>query len=387
MSSVEIRPLALPGDVAMMCKSWWPIYADDPHWVAPLVFERKDFLNPKKNPYFKHADVQFFGAFVDGKPVGSVSAHVDHELQKHEPGVGMFGFFEFVDDTDVSAALMSAATDWLRDQGMKVARGPFSFNTNHEFGLLVDGFDTDPMIANPHNQSYYQRHYEEAGLVKVMDWYAYWMDVGPVPPKIEKIANWFLKRHPEISIRKMDIKDFDNEAKRFREIYNDAWEDNWSHVYMTEEEFYFAADGLKQIIDADLCFYVYVGDELAGASITLPDYNQVVKKMNGKLFPFGWWHFLTGRRKIDALRVWVLGIKKKFQKMPLGAPLYLKTWEEGKTRNIRGAEASLILEINQRMRGSLEKLTAEIYKTYRTYEMDLVEGGLGEDAVKPTAVE
>ena len=383
MSRIEIRPIQLPGDVAKMCKAWWPIYADDPHWVPPLVFERKDFLNPAKNPYFKHADVQMFMAFSDGNPVGSISAQVDHELQKTEPGVGMFGFFEFIDDKEVSKGLIDAATGWLREKGMKVARGPFSFNTNHEFGLLVDGFDTDPMIANPHNRSYYQAHYEAAGLFKVMDWYAYWMDKGEVPPKIEKIADWFMKRNPEIRIRKLDIKNFDVEAALFREIYNDAWEDNWSHVYMTEEEFYFAAKGLKQIIDPDLCYFVYMGDELAGASITLPDYNQIVKKMNGGLFPFGWWHFLTGRSKIDALRVWVLGIKKKFQKLPLGAPLYLQTWKDGKKRDIRGAEASLILETNVRMRGALEKLTAEIYKTYRTYEIDLVEGGLGDAAQNP----
>ena len=222
MPQVEIRPISLPGDVAHMVKSWWPIYADDPHWVPPLVFERKTFLNPKKNPYFKVADVQFFMAYRDGKPVGSISAQVDHELQKTEPGVGMFGFFEFVDDTEVSGALFEAASGWLRERGMKVARGPFNFNTNHEFGLLVDGFDTDPMIANPHNRAYYTAHYEAMGLAKVMDWYAYWMDKGEVPPKIEKIANWFLKRNPEVRIRKMNLKDFGTEAKLFREIYNDA---------------------------------------------------------------------------------------------------------------------------------------------------------------------
>jgi len=381
MSRIEIRPVSLPGDVAKMCKSWWPIYADDPHWVPPLIFERKDFLNPEKNPYFKHADVQFWMAWLDGKPVGSISAQVDHELQKAEPGVGMFGFFEFIDDKEVSGALFEAASGWLREKGMKVARGPFSFNTNHEFALLVDGFDTDPMIANPHNRPYYASHYEAAGMHKAMDWYAYWMDKGEVPVKIKKIADWFLKRNPDIRIRKMDLSNFDEEARLFREIYNDAWEHNWSHVYMTEEEFYFAAAGLKQIIDPELCYFLYMGDELAGASITLPDYNQIVKKMNGGLFPLGWWHWLTGRKKIDALRVWVLGIKKKFQKLPLGAPLYLQTWEDGKKRDIRGAEASLILESNVRMRGALEKLTARIYKTYRTYEIDLVEGGLGEDAV------
>jgi hypothetical protein len=366
--AVEVQPLELPRDAVRFVKSWWPIYRDDPHWVPPLIAERKQFLDPAKNPYFKVASVQCFLALRDGVPVGTIAATVDQRHQESEPGVGFFGFFEFVDDEEVAGALLRAAEGFLRERGMTSVRGPFNFNTNHEFGLLIDGFDTDPCVANPHNRAYYPAMYERLGLAKAMDWYAYWLDKGPTPKTIQAINDRFLARHPEVTLRKVDMSRFDQEADLFYEIYNDAWEDNWGHIHFTPEEFRFTAQGLKQVINPDLCWFAHVDGELAGASVTLPDFNQVAKKMNGRIFPFGWWHFLVGRKRIDALRVFTLGIRTKFQKLPLGAPLYVKTWEEGQKLPIRGAECSLILENNVRMRGAMEKMGGRIYKTYRTYE-------------------
>ncbi|MEZ4242003.1 MAG: hypothetical protein R3F59_38795 [Myxococcota bacterium] len=370
--AVEVQPVDLPGDATKFVKSWWPIYRDDPHWVPPLIAERKDFLDPGKNPYFQVADVRCFMAYKDGQPVGTIAATVDHRQQDVEAGVGFLGFYEFVDDEAVARPLLDAALGFLREKGMKVARGPFNFNTNHEFGLLIDGFDTDPCIANPHNRAYYPAMYDRLGLRKAMDWYAYWLEKGPTPPTIQAINDRFVKRHPEVRLRKVDMSRFEEEAQLFYEIYNDAWDNNWGHIHFTAEEFAFTAKGLKQVIDPNLCWFAYVGDEIAGGSVTLPDFNQVAKKMNGRIFPFGWWHYLTGRRKIDALRVFTLGIRTKFQHLPLGAPLYIKTWEEGQKLPIRGAECSLILENNVRMRGAMEKMGGTIYKTYRTYEIDVV---------------
>jgi hypothetical protein len=312
-------------------------------------------------------------AFRDGKPVGTIAATFDRELQKTEPGMGLFGFFEFVDDPDVARALFGAATAWLGSKGCTRVRGPSNFSSNHEFGLLIDGFDTPPMIANPHNLAYYQRIYEEhLGLTKAMDWFAYWMDKGPVPPTIEKLANRFMERHPNVEVRPMDLSRFEEEVAIVKDIYNDAWEDNWGHVHMTDAEMDFMAKGLKQVLDPRLCFVATVDGKPAAVSITLLDYNQVAKKMNGRLFPFGWFHFLRERRRISALRIFILGVKREHQKLALGAPLYLATWHAGMKMDIRGAEASLILETNHRMRGALEKLGARIYKTYRTYEGSLV---------------
>ncbi|MEQ1502035.1 MAG: hypothetical protein ABMB14_07375 [Myxococcota bacterium] len=379
---VEVRAIELPGEAVRFVKSWWPIYVGDPHWVPPLISERKRFFDPTVNPYFKYATIRCFMAFRDGTPVGTIAATVDHKQQEHEAGVGLFGFFEFHDDPEVAGALLDAAKAFLAGEGMKVARGPFNFNSNHEFGLLVDGFDTDPCIANPHNRAYYGAMYERLGLVKAMDWYAYWLDKGEMPPRIAAINKRFMDRNPNVTLRKVDMANWEAEVKLFYEIYNDSWENNWGHIHFSLDEFMFTAEGLKQVINPDLCWFCYVGDEVAGASITLPDFNQVAKKMNGRIFPFGWWHYLMGRNKIDVLRVFVLGIRQKFQHLPLGSPLYTKTWEEGQKLPIRGAECSLILDVNTRMRGAMEKLGGRIYKTYRTYEIALVPGGLG-DQRKP----
>lgn len=368
MSPVVVEPLELPRDILRFVRPWWPIHADDPHWVPPLIPERKEFLDPRRNPYFRQAKIQCFLASRDGVPLGTIAATLDHRLQEQEPGVGMFGFFEFVNDDEVAGALLEAATSWLKSEGMTLLRGPFNFNSNHEFGLLVDGFDTDPCFMNPHNQSFHGPMYERLGMTKAKDWYAYWMDKGPIPERVQKVNERFMKRNPDITIRRMDTRHFKREVDLFFEIYNDAWEDNWSHIHLSGDEIQFLAKGFKQVVDPNLTWFAYVKDEVAGAVITFPDYNQVAKKMNGHVFPFGWWHFLMGRRKIDALRVFVLGIKHKFQHLPVGAPLYMKTWEVGLTMPIRGAEASLILEDNHRMRGALEKLGARVYKTYRTYE-------------------
>lgn len=372
MVTVEIRSISLPRDAARFVKSWWPIYADDPHWVPPIIMERKAFLDPRKNPYFKVADVQCWMAYRGGKPVGTIAATVDRDLHKEEPGVGMFGFFEFIDDEDVARSLWDAACSWLAERGMTTARGPFNFTSNHEFGLLVDGFDTDPCVANPHNHAYYGPMYERLGLHKAMDWYAYWLDNdGPVEPRIVRIADRLMKRRPDIELRQGDMKRFDQDIKMIWELYNDAWERNWGHIPMTEEEFMFTAKNLKSIMDPKLVWYAFIDDKLAAVCVTLPDYNQVAKKMNGRILPFGWWHFLTGRKKIDHLRVFILGVRREYQKLPLGAVLYQKIWEVGGATGVKGAEASLILEENTRMRGAMEKLGGRIYKTYRSYEFDL----------------
>ena len=370
-SAVAVQRVSLPRDAGRFVRTWWPIYRDDPHWVPPLLFERKRFFDPDVNPYFEVADVQCFIAERNGKPLGTIGATVDHNYQKEDPGAGFFGFFEFPDDEDVSRALFDAATGWLQERGMERALGPFSFNSNHEFGLLVDGFDTDPIIANPHNGSWFERHYLALGLEPVMDWYAYWMDSGKINDRILRVANRTLSRHPEIKVRTLDLASFDREVELLHEIYDDAWQHNWGHVKMEKAEFEYLASGFRSFIDPNVCFVVEVANEPVGLAISLPDMNQVVKKMNGRLFPFGWFHFLNERRKIDRLRIFMLGIKRKYQHLPLGALLYAKTWENGCATGVRGGEASLILENNQKMRGSLEKLGARIYKTYRSYEAKL----------------
>jgi GNAT superfamily N-acetyltransferase len=373
MGSVEVTSISLPRDIARFVQAWFPIYENDPHWVPPLLFDRKRFLDPSKNPYFKAAQVQCFIATLDGRDVGTIAAIVDTLYQEHDPGVGFFGFFEFIDDATVADALFSTARQWLVEKGMRKAIGPFSFNTNHEFGLLVDGFESDPYVLNPHNSAYYPAIYESLGLRKAMDWYAYHLDAElPGIKKVRRVGERVLLRHPEIKVRPLDLADYDGEVERLHSIYDDAWEQNWAHVRVTDEEFEFLAQGLKQIIDPDLCFVVEIEDRMVGMSITIPDLNQAVKKTKGRLFPFGWVYLLFRKRYIDRVRVFMLGIAQEFQHLPLGAVLYARTFNVAVEKGMKVGEASLILENNVRMRGALEKMGATIEKTYRNYEIELL---------------
>jgi GNAT superfamily N-acetyltransferase len=371
MLSVEVVPISLPRDTVRFVKTWFPIYRNDPQWVPPLLIERKRFFDPSKNPYFKVAKIQCFIATCDGRDVGTISATVDTVYQDEEPGTGFFGFFEFIDDPVVARALLDAAREWLAKQGMHRMIGPFNFNTNHEFGLLVDGFDTPPYIANPHNSSYYPGIYEKLGLRPAMDWYAYHVDTEMSGVKrMQKLGNRLLARHPEITIRSLDMRRFDEEVCKLREIYRDAWEQNWGHVRVTDEEFDFLAEGLKQVLDPELCLVAEVAGKTAAISVTLPDMNQVVKKMNGRIFPFAWRHLLMRKKIITRVRVFMLGVAKEFQSLPLGAALYARSFEVGRSKGLGRGEASLILETNTRMRGALEKMGATIDKTYRNYEIE-----------------
>jgi GNAT superfamily N-acetyltransferase len=371
MTAIEVRPIDLEKDAGAFLRFPWKVYASDEHWVPPLVFERKEFFSKKHNPYFRHATLQCFIAYRNGEPVGTISAQVDHGYQEVEKGVGFFGFFDFVDDVEVARALLDAATSWLAERGMKRAMGPFNFNTNHECGLLVDGFDSDPLVLMTYNPPYYVRTYETLGLVKQRDLFAYWIDAAPIPPRIAAVADRFMERHPEVEIRPVNLSRFWDELALVKEIYNDAWAQNWGFVRLTDEEFVKVAKGLKPMVDPRLAYVAEVDGVPAAFSVTLPDFNQVVKPMNGRIFPFGWWHFLWGKRRVNQIRIFALGVKREYQHLALGAPLYKRTWEAGLEMGVRGAEASWILDDNVRMQSALEKLGARVYKTYRIYGTEL----------------
>jgi GNAT superfamily N-acetyltransferase len=372
MGSVEVIPISLPGDALRFMKPWFAIYANDPHWVPPLLVERKRFFDPRRNPYFEVADVQCFVARREGRDVGTIAAVVDHAHQRHERGTGFFGFFEFIDDLEVAAALLGAAREWHADRGMLRMVGPSNFNTNHDFGLLVDGFDSDPCIANPHNSAYYPKVYEALGLRPVKDWFAYRVDVGmPGIATMQRVAERMLARRSELRIRSLDLKNFDAEVAILRRLYVDAWQSNWGHVEVGEAEFRFIAEGFRAIIDPELCLVAEIDGVPAAISITLPDLNPVVKQMKGRLWPLGWYYFLTRARRTQRVRVFMLGVARAFQSLPLGALLYARTAEVAARKGYREGEASLILEDNHRMRGALEKLGGTITKTYRSYEIEV----------------
>jgi omega-6 fatty acid desaturase (delta-12 desaturase) len=385
--SVRVLPARLPQDVGHFMRAWRAIYRDDPAWVPPLRAERARFLDPQRNPFFRAAHVQPFLAWRGRRPVGTIAATFDLRLQEKEPGVGLFGLFEFEQDREVAASLLQAASSWLQSHGAHTLRGPYNLGTNHEFGLRVAPFDgTPPTLGNPHNRSYYPHLYEELGLTRAMDWYAYQIDPGPPPPALVRLDEWLRRRH-RVEVRPIGPRRFEEDCERFWSVFEDAWSDNWGHAPMDKDELLFKAASLRRVLDPRLAYFVYLDGELAGVSVTLPDYNQVLHKLGGSLWPLGWRHLIYPLRHVTRLRALVVGVRQRFQKLPVGVPLYLHTWEEAMRRGVEGVEVSLVLQNNVRMRGALEKMGGRITMTYRAYEKPIPPRESVSAAVRPFARE
>lgn len=357
----------------------WQVYAGSPAWVPPLLSERKRTFDPAANPFFKHADVQLFIARRGGQDVGTIAAIVNrayNSFQQEE--VGFFGFFEVRADAEAAAALLQAAERWLQARGIRTIRGPINFSTDNESGLLIDAFDQPPVLMTAYNPPHYREYIEGAGYTKAMDWYAYMLDrdklgggaVANLPPKLLRTAE-IARRRSGATFRKVRMREFTAELGRVRQIYNRAWERNYSFVPMDDAEIDYMAAALKSIIDPDLVFIAEVRGEPVGVSITLPDYNQVLRQINGRLLPFGWLRVLRERSRIDTARVFAMGILPEYRQRGIDAVFYFETFKEGMQKGYRRAELSLIVENNLPMRRVIEGFGAWINKTYRIYERRL----------------
>jgi GNAT superfamily N-acetyltransferase len=369
--ALEVRPVASKRELNTFIKLPWRLYRNEPNWVPPLVYDRKRFLDRSRNPFFKHAEVELFLAWRGEEPVGRISAQVDrnfNEFQNHE--WGMFGFFECVDDPDVASGLLSTASEWLRARGRDRMVGPMDFTTNDECGVLVDGYDRLPTILTNWHHPYYPGLIEGAGLTKAMDLYMWSLDVTQrehVHPAIWRVAAEVESKYG-ITVRNMRKKDMEAEIGRFLEVYNAAWERNWGFVPLTEEEVRHYAKDLKQILDENWAFIAEKDGEPVGAALTLPDYNQVFRHMNGRLLPIGWAKFLWYRRKIDRVRVFALGVKPEYQHTGAGALLYERHWEAGERTEQGRGETGWTLESNKPMNRAMERMGGKIVRTYRVYE-------------------
>jgi GNAT superfamily N-acetyltransferase len=378
MASVSIRPVRTKGDLKRFVKVPFRLHRESPQWVAPLIFERMEFLNRDKNPYFEHAEVELFIAEREGQPVGRISAQVDARWDEFQGGRdAIFGFFEAVEDAEVAAALFAAVRDWARGQGRERILGPMDFTTNDEVGILIDGFDRRPMILEPWHPPYYRGLIEAEGFDKTMDVLMWELNFGDLKdgerfdPAIHAAAEKAL-REEGIEIRNMRKRDMANEVRRFMEVYNEAWGDNWGFVPVTDAEADFQAKNLKQVIAEDWAYMAEKDGEVVGAALTLPDINQVMARLNGRLLPFGWLRFLLGKGKIDRLRVFALGVKHDYQHTGVGAGLYLKHLETAaKPGAIKGGEMGWILETNEPMNRAMEGMGGKIVKRYRLFEQQL----------------
>jgi GNAT superfamily N-acetyltransferase len=337
--------------------------------------ERMQFLNRSKNPYFDHAEVELFIAERDGEPVGRISAQIDARWDEYRGGNdGQFGFFETIDDPEVAGALLDAACDWLASRGREKVYGPMDFTTNDELGILIEGFDLRPVLLERWNPPCYPRLIEDAGFSKAMDLLMWHVEMGKLKeglkfhPAIHEAAQKSLDEHG-IMIRKMRKADMAGEVARFHEVYNDAWGDNWGFVPITDDEVRFHAASLKMVIDEDWAMIAETGDgEIVGATLALPDINQVLAKMNGRLLPFGWLKFLRGKRDIDVVRVLALGVKKKWQHTGVAAALYVTQLQSADPDGVMIGEAGWILETNEPMNRALEGMGGVVNKKFRIYE-------------------
>jgi GNAT superfamily N-acetyltransferase len=368
---LDVRPVATKRDLTTFIKLPWRLYRNDRNWVPPLVSERRQFLDRTKNPWFEHGEAQYFLAWRDGRAVGRISAQVDRILNEFQGNEwGLFGFFECEDDPEAAAALLDAAERWLRARGRDRMVGPMDFTMNDECGVLVEGFELPPTILTNWTKPYYPALLEGTGLTKAMDTLMWELNVSErehVHPAIWDVAERVESKHG-IVVRPMRKRDMQAEIDRFLTVYNAAWEKNWGFSPLTEKEVRHYAKMLKPLLDEHWAFIAEKDGETVGAALTLPDYNQVLKRMNGRLLPFGWLKFLWYRRKIDRVRVFALGVKREWQHAGVAARFYQLHFDSAEATPQKGGEMGWILESNSSMNRAMEGMGARVARRYRLYE-------------------
>lgn len=374
---LEIREVQTGRDIDRFVKLPWRIYQNDPQWVPPLLVEVKDFINPRKHPFYQHGQATKFIATRGDEVLGRVLVS-DDPLYNQESGqnVGCFGMFECVDDRPTAHALLDAAANWLRARGRTSIRGPVDYSINYQCGLLIDGFDTPPRVLMNHNRPYYAGLLESWGLRKGQDLYAWWF-VDP----LDLVAKWKeradrLAKRANITIRPFRTNDFAAEVTRCQTVYNAAMKDLWGFVKLTEAEFEYFAKQLKQLALAEQVLLAEMKGQVVGFSITLPDVNEAIRPLNGRLtrfgMPWGLWQFMRRKRKIKTARMVVLDVLKEYRRRGIAELLILNTLDYGKNViGYTGAELSWTQEDNHVVNSTVEAVGARRYKTYRVYEKDL----------------
>jgi GNAT superfamily N-acetyltransferase len=347
------------------------LYRDDPNWVPPLRRDVNELIDPDKHPFHEHATVELFLARKGDEVVGRIAAvHNDLHLHVHGDKTGFFGLFESIEDAEVSGKLFDAVATWLKSRGLETMRGPASFSLNEEAGLLVDGFDGPPVVMMTYNPRWYEQLIEGYGFRKSKDLLAYILR-DPVPDaRLVRMADKLRERY-NVKVRTLDKKRFWDEVALVRRVYNEAWQDNWGHIPMTESELTYMAKQLKPVVEPGLVAFAEVNGELAGFGLALPDVNVALKKMNGSLLPFGWAKALWYTRKITTVRVVILGVLEKYRRSGVGELIELELMINAQKLGVRNAEFSWVLEDNAKMRIPIEKFGATVYRTYRMYDMPL----------------
>jgi len=375
-TNVEVTPVRSSADRTAFIRLPYSIYQGDPNWVPHLEMERRDFMNPRKHPFFEFGEVEFFLARREGHVVGRIAAVNNPRYNEFQgTNVGFFGLFECVNDAGVARALFEAAASWLRAKGFVSVIGPMSYSTNGEVGTLIEGFSTPPAIMTTYNPSWYPALIEACGFTKAKDLYAWELSSSTPPPeKVARIAEKIRQREG-VTVRPVDMKQFDSEVARVKAMYNAAWEKNWGFVPMTEHEFDHLARDLKQMVRPELALVAEVKGQPVGFALTVPDANEAIKVANGRLttfgLPIGLAKLLLASRRIRRLRLILLGTVEGYRRRGLDAILYLDTLNKARELGYEGGEISWTLEDNHLVNRAIESMGGQKSKTYRVYEKPL----------------
>ena len=373
--ALEVRPVRSRRELRRFVALPRRLHRDEPCWIPPLASERRRFLDRGRNPFFEHAEAEYLLAWRAGRVVGRISAHVDFRLnQLRGSAWGLFGFFECEPDAQAARALLAAAEDWLRRRACERMVGPMDFTLNHEAGLLVEGHDRPPQILEPWHPPHYAGLLEGHGLNKAMDLLKWELDVSDrsrIQPAIIELAERLEPEHG-IRIRHFRRRDLAAETRRFLDVYNTAWERSWGFVPLTEAEIEDYAHRLRRLLDPNWVMVAENSDgDTVGAALTLPDYNQVLRRVGGRLLPLGWARALVARRRIDAVRVFALGVRPEYQHTGVAAALYVEHFDMAARTRQRGGEMGWVLETNTAMNRAMEGLGGRLVKRHRVYEKRL----------------
>ncbi len=378
MNSLRIQPVETRRDLRRFLTMPEAIYADDPHWVAPLTLERLQHLDARKNPFLRGIELRYWLAFRGDRCVGRISAQINRRhLEQHRDATGHFGFLEAEDDPEVFAALLETAENDLRERGMKRIRGPFNPSINDECGLLIEGFDTGPNMMMGHARPYYRQRLEELGYRKVKDLIAYDFAVGGNwPPKVARMLAR-VRRRPDLRVRPLDMRRYREEIATICRIFNDAWAENWGFIPFGEDEAHYMAHSIRPLVDAN-CFAIgEVEGEPAAMCVTLPNLNEAIRGLGGRILPFGW-AVLLWRLKVRGVRSWrmpLMGVSRRYHGTQRGAALALLVIDELRAyharRGVERGELSWVLEDNRPVRDLIEGIGGDPYKTYRIFEKRL----------------
>ncbi|HWM69365.1 MAG TPA: hypothetical protein VNO35_22435 [Steroidobacteraceae bacterium] len=379
--TIEIVPVTDKAMLRRFIRVPFAVHEHDNAWAPPLMMEREEAFSPKTNPFLQRAEVCFWLAVRDGRDVGRITAQIDPLAQQTlDERVGDFGCLSAEDDPEAFAALLRTAEDFLRSRGVTHVRGPFSLSINEETGLLVDGFDTPPMLLMGHDPVYAATRLEALGYGKEKDVYAYMLDLeAPLSSSARRMLERPLPS--SVTMRRLNFKDYSNEIRRIVDIYNDAWSGNWGFVPLTEAEGEAMAKQMRMLLDDRLVWFVEADGQAVAFIVTLPNINEAIRDLDGRLFPFGWAKLLwrLKMRRVKSARVPLMGVRRSLAGTLIGSAIPLQLIGSALPGAIafgfRSIELSWILEDNLPMRRILERLGARAYKTYRVYGKRLALAG------------